>query len=44
MRRSGNTANSGTYDVKGTTLTRQVVVAKNPNVMTSKTPAQEELK
>lgn len=38
------TANSGTYDVKGTTLTRHVVVAKNPNVMTSTTPVQEELK
>ena len=29
------TANTGTYEVKGTTLTRRVLAAKSPNVMSA---------
>jgi hypothetical protein len=38
------TANSGTYELKGTTLTRHPLVAKNVEVMTSNPPAVGEVK
>jgi hypothetical protein len=38
------TANSGTFAIKGSTLTRQVQVAKNVGVMNSKTPQVHEFK
>lgn len=38
------TANSGTYEVKGSTLTTKVIVAKNAAVMTSTTPGTREFK
>jgi hypothetical protein len=37
-------ANSGTYEIKGTTLTRRAIVAKNLAVMTSVTPNIQEFK
>ena len=37
-------ANSGTYEIKGSTLTRRSIVAKNVNVMTSQTPNIMEFK
>ena len=36
------TANSGTYDINGTTLTRRPIVAKNVTVMTSDPPVVAE--
>jgi hypothetical protein len=38
------TANSGTYEIKGTTLTRRPLVAKNAEVMTTNPPAVGEFK
>ena len=38
------TANSGTYEVKGSTLNMHPIVAKNVEVMTSGTPITRELK
>jgi hypothetical protein len=38
------TANSGTFATKGSTLTRQVQVAKNVSVMNAKTPQVHEFK
>jgi hypothetical protein len=38
------TANSGTYEIKGTTLTRRALVAKNAEVMTTNPPAAGEFK
>lgn len=35
-------ANAGTYDVKGTTITRRPLVAKNPAVMTTNPPIAQE--
>jgi hypothetical protein len=37
-------ANSGTYEVKGTTMTRRPMVAKNHSVMTAETPTVVEFK
>ena len=37
-------ANSGTYEIKGTTITRRPIVAKNVAVMTSGTPNVQEFK
>ena len=37
-------ANAGTYDVKGTTITRRPLVAKNPAVMTTSPPIVQEFK
>jgi hypothetical protein len=37
-------ANAGTYELKGTTLTRKPTVAKNVTVMTSDPPIVQELK
>ena len=37
-------ANSGTYEIKGSTLSRRVIVAKNVAVMTSETPNIQEFK
>ena len=36
--------NSGTYEIKGTTLTRRAIVAKNLQVMTAQTPNVQEFK
>ncbi len=38
------TANAGTYEIKGTTLTRRPVVAKNETVMTTDPPFAQEFK
>lgn len=38
------TANAGTYEVKGTTLTRRALVAKNEAVMTTNPPVVSEFK
>lgn len=38
------TANTGTFEVKGTTLTRRILVAKNVSVMTATAPNVQELK
>lgn len=38
------TANSGTFEVKGTTLTRRLLVAKNVGAMTSTTPTVQQFK
>lgn len=38
------TANSGTYEIKGTTLTRRAIVAKNLQVMTAQAPNVQEFK
>jgi hypothetical protein len=38
------TANAGTFEVKGTTLTRRPVVAKNVTVMTTNPPTVQEFK
>lgn len=38
------TANSGTYELKGATLTTRPMVAKNPNVMTGTAPPPSELR
>lgn len=38
------TANSGTYETKGSTLTRHIQVAKNVGVMNAKTPTVQEFK
>jgi len=38
------TANTGTFEVKGTTLTRRILVAKNVNVMSATTPNVQEFK
>jgi hypothetical protein len=38
------TANSGTYEVKGSTLTRRVTVAKNAGFMTATNPQVQEFK
>jgi hypothetical protein len=38
------TANSGTYEIKGSTLSIRAIVAKNVNVMTTGTPLVQELK
>ena len=38
------TAQSGTYEAKGTTLTRKAIVAKNVNVMTAAAPNVQEFK
>jgi hypothetical protein len=38
------TANSGTYEIKGSTIIRRVIVAKNVSVMTSQTPNIQEFK
>jgi len=38
------TANSGTYEIKGTTIIRRAIVAKNVAVMTSGTPNIQEFK
>jgi hypothetical protein len=37
-------ANSGTYEIKGSTLIRHPIVAKNVNVMTKETPNVSEFK
>ena len=37
-------ANSGTYEIKGATITRRPIVAKNVAVMTSGTPNIQEFK
>jgi hypothetical protein len=37
-------ANSGTYEIKGSTLTRRAIVAKSVNVMTNQTPNVQEFK
>lgn len=37
-------ANSGTYDIKGSTIIRRPIVAKSVDVMTSETPAADEFK
>lgn len=37
-------ANAGTYELKGTTIIRRPVVAKNPNVMDGTTPITSEFK
>jgi hypothetical protein len=37
-------ANSGTYEIKGSTLTRRAIVAKTVNVMTAQTPNVMEFK
>ena len=37
-------ANAGTYEVKGSTIIRRPVVAKNPNVMDGTTPITSEFK
>ena len=38
------TANAGTYEVKGATITRRPLVAKNPAVMTTDAPIVQEFK
>ena len=38
------TANSGTYELKGTTVTRRPIVAKNMTVMTTDPPIVQEVK
>jgi hypothetical protein len=38
------TANAGTYEAKGTTITRRPLVAKNPAVMTADAPIVQEFK
>jgi len=38
------TANTGTFEVKGTTLTRRILVAKNVSVMSATTPNVQEFK
>ena len=38
------TANAGTYEIKGTTITRRPMVAKSVDVMTSTTPVTAEFK
>lgn len=38
------TANSGTYEVKGSTLTRRITVAKNVGVMNATNPTVQEFK
>ena len=38
------TANTGTFEIKGTTLSRRMLVAKNVNVMSSTTPNVQEFK
>ena len=38
------TANAGTYEVKGTTMTRRPIVAKNHSVMTASAPTVAEFK
>ena len=38
------TANTGTFEIKGSTLTRRMLVAKNVSVMSSTTPNVQEFK